>query len=151
MTREEKCLIAIEKGFTYDPISGQVFGVRGKVITSKIDGYVCIALYLNKKQFALRAHQFAWYWVNKEIVDCIDHINGEKDDNRICNLRTVTHQENQWNRTKAKGYYWSKKANKWRAEIGVDGKKICLGSFDTEDEARLAYLQAKEKYHIIQE
>ena len=81
----------------------------------------------------------------------IDHINRIRDDNRIENLRLVTHQENHFNRTKTRGYYWNKKKQKWRAEIQVNGKKIYLGYFDYATDARLAYVTAKKKYHIIEE
>jgi hypothetical protein len=49
--------------------------------------------------------------------------------------------------TNAKGY--TKRKNKWIAQIKLDYKNIYLGSYNTEEEARQAYLLAKEKYHII--
>ena len=68
--------------------------------------------------------------------------------NNINNLRWVTHQQNSFN-TKAKGYYLHKQINKWHARIRIDNKLIQLGYYDLEEEAREAYLKAKEKYHII--
>ena len=79
----------------------------------------------------------------------IDHINGTTDDNCITNLRNVTNQQNQWNRTKAKGYYWCENSNKWHAQIRLTGKKVHLGHFNLEADARNAYLEAKKIYHII--
>lgn len=79
----------------------------------------------------------------------IDHIDGNPLDNRRSNLRAVTHQQNHFNRTSARGCYWNKLLKKYQAQITVDGKQIHLGCFDTEQEARAAYLEAKEKYHII--
>lgn len=81
--------------------------------------------------------------------DCIDHINNTPLDNRVANLRITTHQGNQQNRPKAKGYTWCKRTKKWNALIGLNGKKHFLGYYDTEEEAHQAYLRAKEKYHII--
>jgi hypothetical protein len=78
----------------------------------------------------------------------IDHINRIKNDNRIENLRCVPNQQNQFNRD-AKGYYWNKRANKWEAQIRLNGKTIYLGYFDNEEDAHNAYLTAKEKYHIF--
>ena len=52
-------------------------------------------------------------------------------------------------RKKAKGYYWSKNNQKWRAQIYLNKEQIHLGLFKTEQEARNAYLQAKEIYHVI--
>jgi hypothetical protein len=150
MTRLEKIEMAIEKGYTCDPESGKVYGITGKEHVSKhSEGYMLIRITKDKKTYHLRAHQFIYYCVHKEIVEQIDHINGVKDDNRIENLRAVTHQQNHFNRTKAKGYTWHKPNNKWLAYIKRDGKKIHLGYFDTEEEAHGAYLDAKEIYHII--
>ena len=80
--------------------------------------------------------------------DCIDHINGIPLDNRVANLRITTQQGNQQNQTKAKGYYWNKRKQKWNAQIILNYKTIYLGLYDTEEEARQAYLDAKLKYHI---
>lgn len=77
----------------------------------------------------------------------IDHINGVKDDNRIENLRVVTHAENQHNRKPTKGFYLKKRMGKFQSQIAVGGKNIYLGHYDTEEEAREAYLEAKAKYH----
>jgi hypothetical protein len=149
MTREEKCKLAIERGFTYDSETGLIYNRFGKIVGRNHYGYIKIALYLNKKQYNLRAHQFAWYWVNKECVNEIDHINGIRNDNRIENLRSVTRNQNQWNRLTVKGYYFNKVKNKWISRIKLNGKKIYLGSYNTEEEARNAYLAAKQIYHVI--
>jgi hypothetical protein len=78
----------------------------------------------------------------------LDHINQNRQDNRISNLRMVTNQQNSFN-TNAKGYYWHKKNKKWRSKIHVNGKRIYLGYFNTEIEARQSYLEAKKIHHII--
>ena len=145
MTREEKCELAIQLGYTYNPENGKIYGIRGKEITSKyIQGYI----YIHNSRFKLLGHQFGWFWVNKEVVDCLDHINGIRDDNRICNLRSVTKQQNNFN-TKSKGYTWDKSNNKWLSQIQLDGKKIFLGYYNIEEEAREAYITAKQKLHVI--
>jgi len=82
-----------------------------------------------------------------EIV--IDHINGIRLDNRVENLRITTQQGNQHNRQTAKGYCWNNQAKKYQASIGLNGKPIYLGLYDTEEEARQAYLVAKPKYHKL--
>ena len=143
MTREEKCKLLIEKGYTYDEVSGQIYNRFGKEITSKVKGYISVG----QKDFQLKGHQFAYYYKYGKVVDCIDHINGIKDDNRICNLREVTHQQNQHNQKNAKGYYHN--GYSYCSKIALNGKSIYLGSFDTEEEASQAYLEAKEKYHLI--
>ena len=79
----------------------------------------------------------------------IDHINGIKTDNRVENLRQATQQQNQWNRPTARGYYWFQRDKKWKTQIALNGKSIFLGNYDTEEEARVAYLRAKEIHHLI--
>lgn len=78
----------------------------------------------------------------------IDHINHERSDNRVDNLRIVTAQQNQWNRKEPKGYYYNKSHKKYQAYIIKDYKNIFLGLFNTADEAHQAYVNAKLKYHI---
>jgi hypothetical protein len=149
MTREERCKLAIERGFTYDSETGLIYNRYGKHTKSASDGYISINIHFEKINYKLKGHQFAWYWVNKKCAEQIDHINGIRDDNRILNLRSVTHQQNQWNRTKAKGYYFFKRDKKWKSKIYLNNKEINLGTYNTEEEARTAYLQAKEIYHKI--
>jgi hypothetical protein len=79
----------------------------------------------------------------------VDHIDGNKLNNNLSNLRIVNNQQNAFNRTKAKGYTWNKRLRKWQAQIAVNGKNICLGFYDTEAEARAAYLAEKNKLHIM--
>jgi hypothetical protein len=78
----------------------------------------------------------------------VDHINRIKTDNRLINLRLVTHQQNQFNRS-AKGYGWDKLANKWKAQIKLNGKSKTIGYYVEEEDARSSYLAAKEELHII--
>jgi len=78
-----------------------------------------------------------------------DHIDGNPSNNSRSNLREVTNQQNDMNRTRAKGYYWDKAKGKWGAYICLNGKKKHLGYFDVESEARAAYERGKAKYHVI--
>jgi hypothetical protein len=91
-------------------------------------------------------------FLNLDIEDpkqCIDHRNGQKLNNCVSNLRVVTHQQNHMNRTKSKGYYWNKQHQKFQAQIMLNNKIIYLGLFTTEEDARTAYLAAKQIYHVI--
>lgn len=149
MTTIEKCKLAVEKGYKYNEETGEVIGMKGGVIRSiGSDGYVKIVLYENKKSYELSAHQFAWYFKYNEVAPIIDHINRDKLDNKIVNLRSVTTQQNAFN-TNARGYIFDKKRNKYRAYIKVGGKNINLGRFNTASEAEEAYKQAKKIHHII--
>ena len=147
MTRLEKIQLAIQKGITCNPETGEVFGVRGKVMTTTdTEGYIRIQFSKNKMKYQLLAHQFIWYFTNKEIVDEIDHINKIKNDNRIENLQSVTHQQNMCNRD-AKGYSYNKRVNKYQAGIRTNGRYKNLGYYDTKEEAHQVYLNAKNIYH----
>jgi hypothetical protein len=150
MTKEDKIKLAIEKGYTCNPETGEVFGIKNKKRVGKCEnnGYVRIAIYDNNRQYMFGAHQFIWYWVHKEVVECIDHINRVRDDNRISNLRSVTQRQNHYN-VGCKGYYYVVDRDRWRAQIKTNGISLYLGSFNTEQEAKQAYLDAKQKYHQI--
>lgn len=84
----------------------------------------------------------------------VDHINGDRMDNRICNLREATFSQNNMNRgaqinntSGFKGVSWHKRANCWRADIRKNGKQIHLGSFGTREAAYAAYCQAVDLHH----
>ena len=79
----------------------------------------------------------------------IDHINRIRTDNRVENLRIVTQQQNAFNCSNTKGYYFRKDRNKYRAYIRVNGILKHLGYFDTKEEAHERYLQEKAIMHII--
>jgi len=95
-------------------------------------------------------HRLIYIYHNGEIENKlqIDHLDRNRSNNNIENLRLVTIQENQFN-TDAKGYYFDKARNKFMAYIMVHRKQLYLGHFDTGEEARVAYLEAKERLHII--
>ena len=106
------------------------------------------------KRKLYQAHRLAWLlhygsWPTTEL----DHINHNRADNFILNLREVTRTGNQNNRSKNlnnnsghTGVYYSASAKKWHACIGHLGKKKHLGSFETKQEAVSARISA-EKHH----
>jgi len=76
----------------------------------------------------------------------VDHINGNKTDNRLCNLRLATNKQNQENRPAPKnttsgyrGVCWHKTAQKWMARVCHHGKRETIGFFDTAESAYEAY------------
>jgi hypothetical protein len=149
MTREEKCQLAKTRGYSYNVETGQVVNKHGKQIKKNIKGYTTIQMKVQDKIFYLYGHHFAWWSTYNECVFELDHINGIRNDNRIENLRSVTRNQNQWNRTTAKGYSFKAKKNKYESSIVIKNKYIYLGSYNTEEEARNAYLAAKQIYHVI--
>ena len=117
---------------------------KGKVVGHKNkSGYITITL-LGKLR---KAHRLAWIYVYGEDIDRyeIDHINGDKSDNRICNLRISSHQQNMFNMKKkstnksgVKGVHFDKRCNKWRAQTSINKKRVHLGLFDAIESAEKA-------------
>ena len=95
-------------------------------------GYRVITI--NKKQY--REHRVAWLYVRGVNPKLLDHINRDKTDNRIINLREASTQENARNqglnpRNKSgfNGVSWCKLTGKWKAQIVVSRKTISIGYF----------------------
>jgi len=120
----------------------------------KDDGYVVI--YVLGKPY--KAHRLAWLYVNGEFpAGEIDHIDGNKMNNAIINLRDVSREINQQNRRHAKagnpagflGVTVDQKTGKYLARITKTGAKTStsLGRFDTPEEAHAAYVAAKRVLH----
>jgi hypothetical protein len=85
---------------------------------------------------------------NKQNKLYIDHINRNKLDNRRENLRLLDATRNLLNsdkRISAKGFDFYKKENKYRVRMRVAGKEVFIGYFCTEEEARKAFVEAKNK------
>lgn len=99
-------------------------------------------------------HRLAWlHYYGEWPANQIDHINGVRNDNRIANLRDVTHKQNSRNQRRkctnlsgVTGVQWAAYAGKWRAFIRVDGKHLGIGYFDTIEAAAEARKQADLTY-----
>jgi hypothetical protein len=142
----------------YDPIDGSFVRLISTARCVKVGdvagyknncGYISIGL-LGK--FYL-AHRLAWMYTYGEFPEYIDHINGIRDDNRIANLRSVTRKQNgentflrKDNKTGLRGVSFHKAANKWRAQIKHNGKKMHLGFFNAMEDASMAYQAASAKF-----
>ena len=106
----------------------------------------------------VRAHRAAWLMHYGEMPDGqIDHVNGDRADNRIENLRVVTNQENQMNKRVqsnnkggTQGVYWDKRRGKYQVHLKAGGVKKSLGRFKDWHEAVYAHWYAKldEGYHM---
>ncbi len=157
MDRLEILKIAKDKGWTYNPETGEVFSHKGKLLNGKKvqknQTYIINRVVTGfKDSKTIYAHQFAWYYMTGEAPEMIDHIEHHEDpiySNRFDNLRASDRVKNSWNRPSSKGYSFEESMNKWRAYIRVDKKLIRLGNFEKEEDARIAYLEAKKIYHIL--
>lgn len=111
--------------------------------------------YLRGMIFHKRAisHRIIWMMVHGEVTDQIDHVNGDKSDNRLANLRPVNNQQNQKNRPRQKnnksgvnGVSWYKSSGRWVSHIRVDGRLKNLGYFDCIAHAAMVRNQAERHY-----
>jgi len=122
--------------------------VAGKV-AGTIDraGYKVVRLTYKGEHKSYRVHRIVYAMNHGDTDLLVDHINGDRQDNRIVNLRAVESRVNVSNqhnsdRTGLKGAHWDKEKGRWLANIKFNYKSIFLGRFDTEQEAHDAYNQA---------
>lgn len=114
-------------------------------------GYVCFKIH--GKLYV--AHRIVWIYVYGTLPkDQLDHINGIKSDNRLCNLREANNSENvrnqklrKSNKSGFKGVSWNKRANKWVAQCRANGKVNFLGFFDSTELASKSYQEFAMQHH----
>jgi hypothetical protein len=139
----------IAKGYKYNPLTGAIY-LNGKQTFKavKSSGY----LHGRFNGVFKSAHQVAWFLSKGKWPSCIDHINGDKQDNRIDNLREVPQSTNVMNSAMRKdntsGHtgVWQAPSGRWRARITTKGVVVNLGLHDNMEDALLARQVAKEKY-----
>jgi hypothetical protein len=145
---------------SYEPETG-IFrwkSSRGRVKAGDVAGCSknsCGYVQIKVKGLSCKAHRLAWLFVYGDIPkEEIDHINGIRADNRICNLRLATRAQNQRNRgiTKRsssglKGAYWYPRLNCWVAKIRVNGRLLHLGYWPSKYSAHNAYKFAVPLLH----
>ena len=109
-----------------------------KAITLDGKGYRVISIFCKR----YLVHRLAWLYTYGEFPCILDHINGVRTDNRLCNLREVTHQQNHMNqRISSKntsgvtGVYLNNRKKLWCAQMKFNGKTYHLGSSAIFEEA----------------
>lgn len=103
------------------------------------------------------AHRLAWLFMTGDVPPKgmeLDHINGDRADNRWANLRCVTKAQNMWNARRpktnvsgVKGVSWVADRGQWLARITHHGRKIHLGQFDDKERAIAARKEGERRYH----
>jgi hypothetical protein len=140
----------VKKAVSYDPETGAFTrNATGKISGSRNSkGYIDI--HIVHAQY--KAHRLAWLIMTGEWPSSqIDHINGDKSDNRWRNLREATNSQNnanqglrRSNRTGFKGVSFARNGKPY-AQIRANGQTRYLGSFDTAEEASAAYEKAAKE------
>jgi len=143
---------------TYDPETGSFFWKvrRGHMRPGDQAGNIDSIGYVRLRLHGVlhHAHRLAWLifygeWPGREI----DHVNGDRADNRIANLREANRSQQGQNKAMQrnnssgfKGVCWFKPRGRWKAEICVLGERKHLGYFDDPQLASLAYQAAAKKH-----
>lgn len=151
----------LKKLVSYDPDTGEfiriarVKGARiGRVAGHiKDNGYIHFSV--DGKKYG--AHRLAWLYMTGDIPSGdIDHIDGNRANNKFSNLRCVDRSTNLENSRRAKshnrgsgllGAYLIKRTGRYHSKITVRGRSVSLGCFDTAQQAHEAYMAAKESLH----
>lgn len=142
---------SLKQALQYDPNTGLFLRLtkynaskKGSFLGSlQPHGYRTICV--NYKKYY--AHRLAWLYVFGIFPDEeLDHINGDRSDNRIINLRAADRRKNSRNSSLRsdntsgfKGVTWNRDCNKWLAQIQKEGVHYFLGVFDTIEVAAMAY------------
>lgn len=128
----------LKEDFTYNPETGEFTRYDGSWGFIEKTGYIRI-VYEGDLYYI---HRLIWMWVYGKEPDHIDHTNGDRQDNRLENLRNVDSATNQRNKAKQKnnssgftGVHWNEHVGKWKVQVKVDQKQIHLGYYNTPQEA----------------
>jgi hypothetical protein len=142
----------------YDPETGDMTWLKRisiRIMPGRKAGCENVAGYIVTSIFGTEylAHRLIWFYVHgKWPTNDIDHVNGNRADNRLSNLREATRSQNFQNKRRGpsisgiKGVRWHAENRKWCAGITISGKTRYLGSFLTKEDAGDAYRKAALEY-----
>ena len=129
--------------------NGNVENIKtGRMLKPRLDGrgylQVCLCNIEGKKDHRIHRLLGKYYIPNPNNYQCIDHIDKNRTNNMLINLRWCTHQQNMLNKairgeSEYRGVCFHKKSQKWRADIKIDKKQKYIGIYKTEIEAARAY------------
>jgi len=140
--------------FDYDQASGRLTSKSGFAVSDRpnLQGYLRVTV--DGRRYL--QHRLIWFFVyGKFPSEQVDHIDGDRTNNAIANLRHVSNMKNAQNirrahrdsKTGLLGVAATERGT-WEARIQVNGRRTCLGStFKTPEEAHAVYLDAKRRLH----
>jgi hypothetical protein len=156
--RVKPSLESVRELFAYDASTGAITrrvstssNARAGAQAGSLDARGYLIVSIGKVQW--KAHRVAWLLHYGEWpVGWIDHINRDRTDNRIENLRVAEPtisaiNRSTWGRSKYRGVYYDAKWRVWRASIRFRGDRTHLGPFQTEEDAARGYDTAAKKVH----
>lgn len=123
----------------------------GSLAGGEMNGYRVLRI----KGGQYRQHILIWFLhYGKWPMSYLDHINGNRSDNRISNLREVTMRQNIQNQKihrngKLLGAHFNKKAQRWTSKIVINKKYVGLGNFENEADAHKAYINKCKEMGFI--
>lgn len=140
--------------FTYDPDTGvltrritRAANAKAGDVVGSVDGKGYLHVNIDDK--FIRVHRICFFMHYGWLPQLLDHVNRDKQDNRIVNLRPATEKQNHGNismnrRNKSgfRGVSQNSSSGKWHAQLKINGKQTYLGRFDTPEEAYECYRRA---------
>lgn len=160
MNKPHKHAVLIKENlcrFMYDEASGELrwsgnYGPRARAgaLVGSVDSHGYLQTKLTGRMVLL--HRIVWMMFNDSYPEQIDHIDRDRLNNRIDNLRAATNMTNQHNagirKDNTSGCAGvTSKNGRWQVRIQVNGNRLHLGTFNSVDEAVAEYKRAKEIYH----
>jgi|15BtaG_2_1085339.scaffolds.fasta_scaffold23625_2 hypothetical protein len=129
--------------FAYDPDTGVISRkTKNLPVSTKATTDGSLRVRFAGKRY--RQHRLAFYLMKGRWPDQVDHINGKPFDNRWCNLREVTHKQNQWNKASNNVY---RNPSGWQVQMKKDKKQLYFGRFKCFGEAVAAAREARSKVY----
>ena len=150
LTKKEQFELFKSIGYKYDSETGNIYNTKGEICRHLTAyGYIQCTTSFEGNLYRQYAHRLAWFLYYNELPpEFIDHIDRNRINNKIANLRPTTKRENCSNidKTNTSSKYVGvlydrtyKGNNKWSARMLIHKKRIFIGRYSTEEEAYIAY------------
>ena len=134
--------------FRYSPTDGYFYYINTNIRADCLSGR-CRVIIINGKKYLV--HRMAFLYMKGYIPVEVDHIDRKPLNNKWSNLRAATRSQNSHNKIKrwdssSKYKNVERNRSKWRARIAVNGRRIAIGSYSTQEEAAQAVLDWRKKH-----